>query len=142
MGPFLKGATLVAVSSCRGDGVLRAKVEPRDAFKGLNMKIIRCIALVLATLSVVGLSRAQAEGVGEPWGASCRAYHSSRHFANEATMYCLRQHDQKACQERAERFFERCHFTGDYHKMSARIGARMLLVLALSSVRSVHNLDL
>jgi hypothetical protein len=57
-------------------------------------------------------------------------------------MYCLRQANQKACHERAEKFFERCHFSGNYHKISARIGARMLLVLALGSVRSVHNLDL
>ena len=42
----------------------------------------------------------------------------------------------------AQGYFERCGFSGDYQKMSARMGARMLLVLALSSVRSVHHIDL
>lgn len=106
------------------------------------MKFVSCTALALFAPLLVLSGIAHAEERGVPWEASCRAYHSSRHFASQATTYCLRQDDQKACHARAERFFERCHFTGDYHKISARIGARMLLVLALSSVRSVHHLDL
>ncbi len=106
------------------------------------MKFVTCTALALFAPLVALSGIAKAEGAGLPWEASCHAYHSSRHFASQATTYCLQQDDQKACRARAERFFERCHFAGDYHKISARIRARMLLVLALSSVRSVHHLDL
>jgi hypothetical protein len=101
------------------------------------------VALIVAPL-VVGFTQANAEEqkTVAPWQEACRHYHSSRHFVSESTPYCMRQSDQKACQQQAQRYFERCNFSGDFHKMSARMSARMLLVLALSSVRSVHQLDL
>lgn len=101
------------------------------------------VALTLGQL-LVGLAPVKADELRDvaPWTEACRHYHSSRHFVSESTPYCMRQHDQKACQQQAQRYFERCHFTGDFQRMSARMSARMLLVLALSSVRSVHNLDL
>lgn len=101
------------------------------------------VALTLGQL-LVGLSPVSAEESKDeaPWGESCRHYRSSRHFISESTPYCMRQHDQKACQLLAQRYFERCQFSGDFQRMTARMSARMLLVLALSSVGSVHQLDL
>ena len=106
------------------------------------MRNVSCIAVALIASILMSSSIARAEESGEPWSASCRAFHSSRHFASQATAYCLRQPDQRECHGRAERFFERCRFAGDYRKISARIEARMLLVIALGSFRSVHHLDL
>ena len=77
-----------------------------------------------------------------PWAEACRHYRSPRHFVTESTLYCFRQTDQKGCKTEAQTYFERCRFSGDFQKMSARAGARMLLVLALTSVRSVHHIDL
>ena len=74
-----------------------------------------------------------------PWMESCRHYRSSRHYISESTRFCFRQEGQKACQQQAERYFDRCNFSGDFHRMSSRMSARMLLVLALSSVSSVHH---
>jgi len=102
------------------------------------------LVLLVAAQALIGLCSARAEESKSeaPWLESCRHYRSSRHFVSESALYCLRQSDQKACHQQAQRYFERCNFTGDFQRMSARISARMLLVLALSSVRSVHHLDL
>jgi hypothetical protein len=101
------------------------------------------VAVIIAPLFVgVGSVSAEEQRVAAPWEETCRHYHSSRHFVSESTPYCLRQPNQKACQHQAHKYFERCNFSGDFQKMSARMSARMLLVLALSSVRSVHQLDL
>lgn len=108
------------------------------------MRIVSVIASLLLVSSVVSINVARAdEGrTGAPWERSCKVYNSSRHFVSESTLYCLRHTKQKACQEEAHRYFNRCKFTGDFQKISARMSARMLLVLALSSVRSVHQVDL
>ena len=101
------------------------------------------VALIIAPLLMdLSLATAEDHKTVAPWQETCRHYHSSRHFVSESTPYCMRQSDQKACQQQAQRYFERCNFSGDFQKMSARMSARMLLVLALSSVRSVHQLDL
>jgi hypothetical protein len=107
------------------------------------MRFLSYFAVLLfvmtASSSVV---RAEDSKETPPWAESCRHYHASRQFVSESTLYCMRQRDQKGCRSLAQRYFERCGFSGDYQKMSARMGARMLLVLALSSVRSVHHIDL
>lgn len=108
------------------------------------MRIVSCIvALLLVSIVLVSdVARAEEAHNGAPWERSCKVFTSSRHFVSESTLYCLRQPNQKACQERAHKYFDRCRFTGDFQKISARMSARMLLVLALSSVRSVHHIDL
>lgn len=108
------------------------------------MSFTRSIFAIIAAPLLVGLTTAAADErkVAAPWQETCRHYRSSRHFVSESTPYCLRQTDQKACHQKAQRYFERCGFSGDFQRMSARMSARMLLVLALSSVRSVHHLDL
>jgi hypothetical protein len=107
------------------------------------MRILSFLAVTLLVVSgVVSVAVAEDGKASAPWSESCRHYRSARHFVNESTIYCLRRHDQKECQGRAHKYFEQCRFQGDFQKMSARMSARMLLVLALSSVRSVHQLDL
>lgn len=107
------------------------------------MRILRFLAVPLLVVSgLVSVAVAQDGDASAPWSESCRHYRSARHFVSESTIYCLRRHDQKECQGRSQGYFEQCRFQGDFHKMSARMSARMLLVLALSSVRSVHQLDL
>lgn len=107
------------------------------------MWIVRFLGVPLLIVSgMVSVAVAQDGEVSVPWSESCRHYRSARHFVSESTSYCLRRHNQKECQGTAQRYFERCRFQGDFQKMSARMSARMLLVLALTSVRSVHHLDL
>lgn len=108
------------------------------------MRSIKIVSALLVAQLFVGLSSVMAETpeAATPWSKTCRHYHSGRHFVSESTPYCLRQSDQKACHQQAEKYFERCSFSGDFERMSARMSARMLLVLALSSVGSVHQLDL
>ena len=107
------------------------------------MRFLSYFAVLLFVISgFASVVRAEDSKEIPPWAESCRHYHSPRHFVSESTLYCLRQRDQKGCRTRAQSYFERCGFSGDYQKMSARMGARMLLVLALSSVRSVHHIDL
>ena len=112
--------------------------------RGDRMRFMTMIVLLLSAQALIALSSAMAEEAkgDAPWAQSCRHYHSSRHFVSESALYCLRQTEQKVCQQHAQKYFEHCNFTGDFQKMSARISARMLLVLALTSVRSVHHLDL
>ena len=108
------------------------------------MRFVTMSILLVGAQVLIGLSSAVAEEPRSeaPWSQSCRHYRSSRHFVSESALYCLRQSDQKVCQQQSQRYFEHCNFSGDFQRMSAKISARMLLVLALSSVRSVHHLDL
>ena len=107
------------------------------------MRFLSYFALVLFVISgFASVVRAEDSKETPPWRESCRYFHSPRQFVSESSLYCLRQRGQKGCRSLAQAYFERCGFSGDYQKMSARMGARMLLVLALSSVRSVHHIDL
>jgi hypothetical protein len=107
------------------------------------MRFLTYLAVVFfAVAGCVPLVSAEQDKGRAPWTDSCRHYRSARHFVSESTLYCYRQPGRKACQSQAQKYFERCGFAGDFQKMSARMGARMLLVLALSSVRSVHHIDL
>jgi hypothetical protein len=107
------------------------------------MRFLSCLAVALFVLSgLVPMARAEEPKEIAPWGEVCRHYRSPRHFVTESTLYCFRRTDQKRCQSEAAAYFERCRFAGDFQKMSARMGARMLIVLALTSVRSVHHIDL
>jgi hypothetical protein len=107
------------------------------------MRFLTCLAVVMFVISgVVSIANADNRKSKAPWSDSCRHYRSARHFVSESTLYCFRQTDRKECQSQAQRYFDQCGFEGDFQRMSARMGARMLLVLALSSVRSVHHIDL
>jgi hypothetical protein len=107
------------------------------------MRFLTCLVVLLCVVSGFASEvRAESPKGEAPWEEACRHYRSPRHFVSESTLYCLRQPDQKGCQGQAQTYFEGCRFSGDFQKMSARMSARMLLVLALSSVRSVHQLDL
>jgi len=107
------------------------------------MRFLSCLAVILFVLGgLAPMARADEPKEVAPWGEACRHYRSPRHFVTESTLYCFRQTDQKRCQSEAQTYFERCRFAGDFQKMSARMGARMLIVLALTSVRSVHHIDL
>ena len=108
------------------------------------MRILKHFGLMIVILLATGLASAYAEnGVPEaPWKKVCRSYGSGREFARDSAKYCLRHPQQKGCNHRAATFFEKCRFSGDFEKISARARARMLLVLALSSLRPVRHLDL
>lgn len=108
------------------------------------MRIVTVIASLLLVPMIMCSNVARADETRDevPWERSCRAYNSSRHFVSESTRYCLRQQNQKACREEAHKYFDRCKYSGDFQKIAARMNARMLLVLALSSMRSVHHIDL
>jgi hypothetical protein len=107
------------------------------------MRFLTYLVVLLCMVSgLASVAFADAPKSTAPWEESCRHYRSPRHFISESTRFCFRQTNQKECQLLAQRYFERCGFSGDFQKMSAKMGARMLLVLALSSVRSVHHLDL
>lgn len=112
------------------------------------MRFVRSLAGFIVTLlvvsAIIGSSYASAEesSTETPWSKSCRHYRSSRHFVTESNVYCLRQANQKVCQAQAHKYFDQCHYTGTFQRIYARVSARMLLVLALSSVRSVHHIDL
>lgn len=107
------------------------------------MRFLSCLFVLLCVVSgSVREVRAESPKGGAPWEEACHHHRSPRHFVRESTLYCFRQPDQKECQAQAQTYFERCRFSGDFQRMSARMSARMLLVLALSSVRSVHQLDL
>lgn len=108
------------------------------------MRILKYFALMTVILLVAGVASAYADSAPSdaPWEKMCRSYGSGREFAQDSAKYCLRHPEQKECNHRAEHFFEKCRFAGDFEKISARARARMLLVLALSSLRPVRHLDL
>ena len=108
------------------------------------MRTLKQFALMTLILLATGATSTYAESAASdaPWDKMCRSYGSGREFAQDSAKYCLRHPEQKECYHRAAKFFEKCRFAGDFEKISARARARMLLVLALSSLRPVRHLDL
>ena len=108
------------------------------------MRLVRWfVVILLAPILLSGSSVSADELKAEvPWSKSCHHYKKSRHFVRESNLYCLRQPGQKVCKEQAQKYFEACRYSGNFQRISARMGARMLLVLALGSVGSVNHLDL
>lgn len=109
-----------------------------------GMRTLKHFALITVVIGVSGVPcvKADTSVSSTPWAKACRAYSSGRQFAQDSAKYCLRHAEQKDCSQRAAAFFEKCRFDGDYEKISARARARMLLVIALSSIRPVRHLDL
>jgi hypothetical protein len=108
------------------------------------MKTYRCILVISLVLAIVfgRIAYAESEATEGPWERSCSAFPSGRHFTQDSVVYCLAKPDQKECEARAASFFRTCRFAGDFHRIAAKVRARMLLVLALGTVRSAHHLDL
>ncbi len=112
--------------------------------RGDGMRRIRQFAFMtfVAALLCAGIAVGEARGPAAPWAKSCQFYHKGTQFVKESAKFCLQQHDQRGCQSRARVYFDACHYGGNFQKMSARARARMLLVIALSSLRPVRNLNL
>ena len=108
------------------------------------MRRIRQFAFMtfLATILSGGIAVGEADVPAAPWAKSCEFYNKGTQFVRESGKFCLQQQDQSVCQSRAKEYFDTCHYGGNFRKMSARARARMLLVIALSSFRSMRNLDL
>lgn len=70
-----------------------------------------------------------------PWTKSCADFIGPKDFVKQSTIYCLKRQNQRLCDGEAEKFFEACHFKGDFERMSQRISARMLVVIALASTK-------
>jgi hypothetical protein len=89
-------------------------------------------------LLVSGLPISAAEPrvlISAPWERSCHEYSSDGDFVSRASMYCLKQQNQKDCHKRAAEVFTRCGFSSDYDRMSRRMYARMLVVWALAGAQ-------
>ncbi len=108
------------------------------------MRGMKTFALVTTLIAALGVTNLRAEEHSDvaPWSKSCRSYSNGTKFVKESAKFCLKHENNKACTARARSHFEKCRFDGNFEKMSARARARMILVIALSSLRPVRNLDL
>jgi len=98
------------------------------------------LGLGLALLmSVSGAGAADKDSVGAPWQKRCSTYHTPRQFVVDSTLFCMKHATTKDCRQKAARYFEGCRFSGDYKKMSQRVHAKMLVVLALAGSATVRK---
>ena len=74
-----------------------------------------------------------------PWTRTCADFTSGNQFVSESSLFCLRQPNQRVCHEQAEGFFQGCRFQGKYQRISKRIHAKMLIVLALAGTPQQGN---
>jgi len=109
------------------------------------MKRQRLVSFVLITVvAAAGLfQQAEAQGGGSdpgaPWGKRCKSFETPRQFVVDATLFCMRHPTTRDCQQKASRHFQVCRFPGDYKKMSQRVHARMLVVLALAGSATLRK---
>jgi hypothetical protein len=99
----------------------------QSKFVVLLLTSLSCLAVGTAVQGV-----ALAETVPAPWSKRCSTFQTPRQFVVESTMFCLKHDATKECKQKAARFFQGCRFAGDYKKMSQRVQAKMLVVLALA----------
>ena len=100
-------------------------------------KSLQLISLTLAVLVYTGSSSAEPRNqpAVAPWERGCGHFSSDRDFVSSASAYCLRQQNQKVCHRKALETFTRCGYSSDYVKLSKRVHAKMLVVLALASAQ-------
>jgi len=98
------------------------------------------VAAVAASLAAV-TTLAQASEARAPWERSCKSFQTPRQFVVESTLFCLKNPTTKECHDQAAKRFKGCRFSGDYKKMSGKIQAKMLVVLALSGGASWRQGD-
>ena len=77
--------------------------------------------------------------VQAPWDKSCNQYHSSRDFVSDSALFCLKQQNQRACDQMASRHFTECRYRGDYERLSQKFHARMLVLIALAGTRPISE---
>ena len=100
------------------------------------------ILLLAVSLLCGGSALAESATKPAPWERTCAAYDSGRPLIEQSVLYCLPKPEQKECETQAASFFRKCGFSGDFRRIAARVRARMLLVLALGTVRSVNHIGL
>lgn len=108
-----------------------ANVELLSLVEGMGMKW-RSLTAVLSVALLIGVAAAHADELRAPWERQCKGFQTPRQYVVESTIFCLRHATTKHCHERASKRFQDCRFSGDYKKMSGKVQAKMLVVLALS----------
>ncbi len=99
----------------------------------MRIALIVLCALVSFTLCSVASSAETQPSSRAPWERACSSFASAREFVRQSSYHCLRQQHQKGCERKAREFFAQCRYHGDYERISARIHAKMLFVLALAT---------
>lgn len=99
-----------------------------------------CVVMSYLAIVMFGASAAvAAEGQRAPWNRSCAAYATPKEFVGHSAEYCLRERGSRQCLERAEVYFGSCRFRGNFKKLSQRIHAKMVVMLALSRWGSMSD---
>lgn len=100
-------------------------------------KSLQLISLTLAVCGSFASIDAQPrhQVSAAPWERGCNQFSSDREFVSSASAYCLRQQNQKICHRKALERFSQCGYSSDYVKLSKRVHAKMLVVLALASAQ-------
>lgn len=108
----------------------------------MKTQSILAVLFLLASINASRPAFADSDLKSAPWERTCSAYPSGRQLIQDSVLYCLSKSEQKECETRAANFFRTCRFSGDFHRTAARVRARMLLVLALGTVRSANHLNM
>jgi hypothetical protein len=103
----------------------------------MRLKDVAVVAgLVVSVVSNVP-SVIAAEHERAPWSKACSAYNTPKDLVGASAEYCLRQPLPTRCLQHTEMYFESCRFQGNFKKLSQKVHAKMLVVLALSRFASV-----
>ncbi|NMC62665.1 MAG: hypothetical protein GYA55_05785 [SAR324 cluster bacterium] len=69
----------------------------------------------------------------------CNDYASSKAFVKTAVLSCLKAHNSRSCERKAQNYFEECRFQGDYETMSEDIRSNLLMLIVLQSAKSLKS---
>ena len=89
--------------------------------------------VVLALMLVLGASNADAviKPGFNPFLQECSFYPSELDFVVQAAYYCVRDRSITHCDRRAEKYFQKCSFDGDYKELSSKAYTEMLVVMVI-----------
>ncbi len=105
----------------------------------MKMRNVLVAGIAASTLAVATLAHGAEQHA--PWERACKSFQTPRQFVVESTLFCLRNPTTKQCHDQAAKRFKGCRFSGDYKKMSGKVQAKMLVVLALSGGASWRQGD-
>lgn len=90
-----------------------------------KMSIFALVALVSFSLT--------ASVWADPFSKRCNYYSSPKKFVKEAKMYCL-SNSSATCEAKAERYFARCRYSGDFDLLNKKAHARIILLMMLARI--------
>ena len=95
----------------------------------------RVVVLITALSTLFSAPVSVADSSLAPWQKTCSEFSTPKQYVSDSVLYCLRQQNSRACHTEASAKYSKCGFGKDYARVSKKIHAKMIVLIALAGTR-------